>query len=147
MSPEPPLFDQPDPEPTTSLLETVNVGDEAGVKAQTKAQAIKQRDSAEFWQMILATEEGRREIWQILDDAGTFIQRGGVSANGSYDPAVTAFYMGQKVLGHSFYARLMAYDRDGVVQMLVEYDSTVKQAVPVVPPRKRQRKTPTAPIK
>lgn len=147
MSPEPPLFDQPDPEPTTSLLETVNVGDEAGVKAQTKAQAIKQRDSAEFWQMILATEEGRREIWQILDDAGTFAKRAGISANGGYDPIVNAFYDGQRLLGHRIYARLLAYDREGVVQMLIEHDITIRNATPAAAPRRRPRKNPDAPIK
>lgn len=147
MTPEPPLFDEPDPEPATSLLETVNVADEAGIKAQTKAQAVKQRDSAEFWQMILATEEGRREIWQILSDAGTFEQRGGVSANGGYDPILSAFWGGQKSLGHHFYARLLGYDREGVVQMLIEHDQTVKNSAPAYAPRKRKVKTPTAPIK
>lgn len=139
---DPPEFDEPEPEQATALEETINVAEPYEVRKQVRRRATQQRSSAEFWQSVFSTEEGRAEIWKILEAAGTFDQRSGVSPNGSFDPSLTAFHAGQKALGQHFFLQWLGYDKESVMQMLIENQPQAKDAAKT----KRARKTPTSPL-
>lgn len=144
----PPDFDQPSPEPANALGEgAANAGEPESVRAQVRAQAQRQRSSAEFWSSIFASVDGRREMWGILKDLGTFDIPAGVAANGSYDPSLTAYFNSRKDAGQALFLTWMAYDRDGVMQMLAEHQPRVldvSKTVAAVKPRRRSNKNPTA---
>lgn len=138
--PEPPDFDEPDPEPANALEPTIDAGDLASVRRQVRVRAKQTVDEAEFWQAILSTEQGRRELWRMLAEAGTFDHRSGISANGSFDPVLSAFHAGQKALGNHFFSRWLSYSQADVLQMLVENQPGAKP----VAASKPRRKTPTS---
>lgn len=124
MTPDPedgPEFDQPSDEPPTALLETVNAAEPDSVRRQVRAQRKRQRTSAEFWQEVLSTVEGRREAWAILDECHTFDNPAGIAANGSYDPAVTGLLHGQKAIGLKLFRRWLSLAPDQVSLMLSEH--------------------------
>lgn len=137
--PEPPEFDQPDPEPANALGSTFNAAEPAQVRRRVKQQAQQAIDAAKFWQDVLASEMGRTELWKLLSEAGTFDQRAGISANGGYDPMLSSFHAGQKAFGHHLFGRLLGYDREAVLLMLTENDPTARP----VEAKPRRRKTPT----
>ncbi|MFS6823035.1 hypothetical protein, partial [Staphylococcus aureus] len=125
----------------------VNAGDEAGVRAQVHAQAQRQRSTAEFWSSIFATPQGRAEMWAILSDLKTFEATGGVSANGGYDPVVSAYYNGRRDAGQTLFLSWMAFIRDGSLLMLAEHERhsiEIAKTVATVKPRRQRKKNPTA---
>jgi hypothetical protein len=145
---EPPDFDKPDPEPANALgTGAVNAAEPEGVRAQVKAQAQRARSSAEFWSSVFSTPEGRREMWGILADLRTFEITGGVSANGGYDPIISAHHASRRDVGQKLFLAWMAYDREGVLQMLFEHQPRVievARTVTAVRPRGPRKKNPTA---
>jgi len=136
-----PSFDEPDPEPASALEgNTANAAEPEAVRRQAKSQAQRQRDTAEFWRSIFATVDGRAAMWGILADVKTFEIVAGVSANGAYDPEVTAFNKGKQSVGQSLFLAWLGYDREGVLTMLAEHQPTTKEAAKNVAPRRRTRK-------
>lgn len=138
-------FDQPAPEPASALEPTLNVAEPAAIRDATKARAMRERSSAEFWQGMLSTPDGRREAWSILAKAGAFEMRGGISASGGYDPEITAFHRGQNALGQALFFEWLGYDQDGVLQMLLEHQPQAIAAAKTVQntaPRRRRRNGP-----
>ncbi len=123
-----PDFDEPSSEPASALDTTVNAADETQVRAATKRQAQTKRTAAEFWQGIFARPEGRAEMYAILATGGLFETRGGVSGNGGYDPALTAYHQGMKMHAQDMFLAWLGYDRDGVMLMLAENNSVVQDA-------------------
>ncbi len=146
MSPTPPDppepdFDQPDPEPVNAAeTPTVDAATPEGVRAQTRRQALRQRSSAEFWQDVFSTPEGRREMYTVLKDGGLFETRGGVSANGSYDPVMTSFHHGQKAHVQQLFLQWLGYAQEGVMLMLAEHNPIVQGAAKDASTTRRTRK-------
>lgn len=138
---DPPSFDVPDPEPPSSLDPTLNVAEPVEVRKRTRKQAQEKQDRDAVLRDILSTPEGRREMWAILDLCGTFQQRSGASANGSYDPTLTHFHAGQKAIGQHLFLDWLARDRDSVLEMLVENSAQVVGTMKDVASRKRKPKT------
>lgn len=147
--PEGPSFDEPSDEPASALDQTTpNAAEPEAVRRQVRAQKKRLRSSVEFWMGVFSTAEGRREAWQMLAEAGTFEQRGGVSANGSYDPVLTGFHAGQKALGQHFFRRWLQFDPDGVLLMLAEHplpDAMAASELEVARSRRKAKKTHTGP--
>lgn len=150
MSPDVPEpdFDKPSPEPANALGEpAANAGDAAGVAAQVRAQAQRQRSSTEFWASIFVTPEGRREMWTILNELNTFGLLSGSSPNGSFDPVVASYSRGRQDAGQQMFLSWLGHDRDGVVQMLAEHQPRVlevSKTAATVKPRRTRKKNPTA---
>lgn len=138
--PPPPDFDEPEVEVPNALGETYNAAEPAEVKKQVKRQAQRRRDSAEIWQSILATKEGRAELWKVLVESGAFAINAGTSRNGSYDPVLTGYLHGQKDLGQYLFHMWLGYDREGALQMLLEHQDKAVEASKA----KRAKKTPTS---
>jgi len=120
-----PSFDEPDDTPADALEETVNAAEPAQVRKQTRQKAKRDQSTAEFWSAILSTEQGRRELWGLLSEAGLFEFRAGYGPNGFPDDKVAWFYLGQKGLAERWYLRWMAMDREGVIQMLAENEPSL----------------------
>ncbi len=144
----PPDFDQPSDEPANALgAPAVNAAEPEQVRAQVRAQALRQRSSAEFWQSIFATVDGRREMWAILADLKAFDVVGGISANGGYDPLISAYQNSRRDTGQKLFLSWMAYDREGVMQMLAEHQPQVVEITKTVVAKQRRaprKKNPTA---
>ena len=75
-----------------------------------------------FWRSVLGDAIGRREIWAILQTAGTFDERFSVGPNGFPQSEATWFSAGQKALGLRIYHSLLVRDHQNVYQMHLEND-------------------------
>lgn len=82
--------------------------------------------------MAFASPVGRKAMWQILEEAGTFqVLFGHVNGNAP-DPIASWFNAGKRELGLSLYHSWMRANRDGVLLMLDEHHGAFKP-VPVAP--------------
>jgi len=135
-----PSFDEPDDTPADALKETVNAAEPVQVRKQTRQKAKRDQSSAEFWSDILSTEQGRREIWQILSEAGLFEFRAGIGPNGFPDEKVTWYNLGQKGFAERLYLRWTGMNRDGVMQMLAENETSLLAATSQAKKTRRRKK-------
>lgn len=88
-------------------------------EARKKVQA---REDADFVRRMLADPAGRRFVWGLLRDAGTFEEKYGFGPTGFPHPEATWRYAGQKDFGLQLYLRLAALDRAGVLSLHDEFD-------------------------
>lgn len=120
-------------EPT---LEVVSASDPKRMKAQRKRQARTKNQGEEFWKAAISTETGRREIFDLLRQAGTFEERFACGPNGFPQPEATWFNAGQKAFGERFYLSLARIDRAAVLAMHDENDARF------VKPKARSKRDP-----
>lgn len=141
-----PGFDEPPDDPADALSPAEGVAEPADVRKRQRRARKRVQTAAGFWQRLLATEEGRAEVWAILDHAGTFDMRAGVGPNGFPQPEVTMFNLGQKAVGEWLYFRLLAYDPAGTATMLEEHQpfvvATQKEARTAKVRRTKPRRAP-----
>lgn len=110
-------------------IEPDDVVDVSTLEGLRKADKIRRRGrgkATEFWKAVLSTEIGRREIWALINDAGTFGARFGVGPNGFPNDHQTWFNAGQQEFGQRWYQFLLVLDPDGVRKMLIENDPRFK---------------------
>lgn len=81
------------------------------------------REDADFIRRMLADPAGRRFMWGLLKDAGTFEEKYGFGPYGHPNREATWRYAGQKDFGLQLYHRLCALDRAGVLSLHDEFDS------------------------
>lgn len=70
----------------------------------------------------MADPAGRKAIWDLLYEAGTFETRFGMSPNGSDCPDRTDFHRGEQSVGMRLYQTLLLIDTEGVAVMHREHD-------------------------
>ena len=90
-------------------------------KRLTKA-ALRDRERRHFWERIFADPVGRSEMWQILQQLGTFDERFGVGPSGFPQPEASWFHMGQRSYGLRLFQSWQALAREGVFLMQDEHD-------------------------
>ena len=100
----------------------------------TKA-ALHHREVERFWQRVFDDPIGRSEMWDLLQQAGTFDDRFGVGPNGFPQPEASWFHMGARSLGLRLYQSWTALARGGVMLMQDEHDP--RFARPKMPQTKR----------
>lgn len=81
------------------------------------------RRNDEFWAASLATEQGRRAMWEILVECHTFEEKFGCGPNGFPQPERTWMLAGEQAFGHRFYLSLLRIDPVKTNLMLQENDS------------------------
>lgn len=104
MSDDPRPDDFPeDEQPLPAEMPSVDAADirETRKRARTKKQQA--REGEEFWVAVFSTPIGRRKMWQILEDLGTFEVRYGASPVGFPDERATWFSYGQHEAGRRLY--------------------------------------------
>lgn len=106
--------------PTEQL--TVDASDKEAVREQNKKLGRADREAAEFWQQVFAHPIGRREMWNLLTEMGTFETRFGIGPNGFPNPESTWFNAGQQDFGLRLYFSWLRLDRAGVLLMQDEFD-------------------------
>lgn len=90
--------------------------------ASQKKIQIDQTNELSWWKSALATDVGRRIMWDLLELAGTFDDRFGCSPNGSPDPQATWFNAGKKAFGLSLYHKMMEMEMQSIFFMHKEND-------------------------
>lgn len=80
------------------------------------------REQQRFWVSVLSTPIGRREMWRILDELGTFRVEFANGPVGFPDPHATFFKLGQSSYGQRFYGELLVWDRAAVMKLHDEND-------------------------
>ena len=78
--------------------------------------------AVEFWQACLSDPIGRKEIWNLLQTAGTFENRFSVGPNGFPQVEATWFNAGQAAFGLQLYHSLLVRDHQAVYNMHLEND-------------------------
>lgn len=102
--------DEPDDElaedddaPAPGDLKTVSAASVGTVRKAERRKKREQREAEEFWRAVFSTPIGRREVWRILTEAGTFEIKFGCGPTGFPDPNATWFHLGQRELGQRLY--------------------------------------------
>lgn len=75
-----------------------------------------------FWRRVLATPDGRREVWQLLEAAHWREKDFASTPIGFPDVNATFYRLGQRDYGLWLYHTLLGHDRDGVLTMLDDHD-------------------------
>lgn len=91
------------------------------------------REKREFWAGVFAHPVGRREMWGLLNEAGTFEEKFACGPNGFPQVEATWFHAGAHAFGQRLYLSWLILARDGVIQMHDELD-------PRFPKPKRRKK-------
>ncbi len=99
-----------------------NAADPEAVQRTLRRTRKGQVKDAEFWKGVLASETGRRIIWGLLQDAGTFQERFACGPNGFPQVEATWFHAGSQAFGLRLYQSLAVIDRSGLFQMHDEND-------------------------
>lgn len=84
------------------------------------------RDEVEFWKFAFASEPGRRAMWRILKEAGTFELLLGHVNGTAPDPIGSWINAGKREVGLSLYHSWLRTNRDGVLLMLDEHHPAFK---------------------
>ena len=108
--------------------ETVDAGSRRGL---TKAQRLardREKESERFWFEIMEREDGRRIMWDLLAEAGTFEVRFAASPTGFPDTNATFFHLGEKAFGERLHVTLMKHAPARVLQMRQEHDHRLVKA-------------------
>jgi hypothetical protein len=119
------MADEPFSEPfdeETPDTASVDAGDPVAHRKKATKVALRHREVERFWQGVFANPVGRAEMWQILQQAGTFDDRFGVGPNGFPQPEASWFHMGARSLGLRLFQSWSAIAREGVFLMQDEHD-------------------------
>ena len=108
------------------LPEQQSAVDPKEAKKRINRKKLQAREDADFVQRMLADPAGRRFIWGLLQDAGTFDNRYGFGPYGHPNPEATSRFAGQQELGMRLYLKLAKLDRAGTLSLHDEFDPRFK---------------------
>jgi hypothetical protein len=122
--------EEPDQRPDESQPDTgpPDAADPGAVRKRLTRAALRDRDVRRFWEGVFSTEIGRAQMWELLQQAGTFEDRFGVGPNGFPQPEASWFHMGARSLGLRLFQTWSAFSREGVMLMQDENDPRFKRA-------------------
>lgn len=123
--------------PLVSEQPTIDAASRQTLKRRIKQIDIETQNKQNFWRKVFADPVGRREMWRILQEHGTFTDNFACGPTGFPNPEATWFAAGQKGIGLRMYHEWIILDRDGVFQMHDENDSRFQQ------PAAAKRRKPT----
>ena len=108
--------------------ETVDAASPRKVRTQQRAARDREKEAERFWVGIMETDVGRRMMWDMLTEAGTFEMRFAASPTGFPDPHATFFHLGEKAFGERLHATLMKHAPAAVLLMRQEHDHRLVKA-------------------
>lgn len=127
-----PAGENPEQEPD---VEIANAADPAQIAARSQKQRETKNDAAKFWNSVFATANGRREMWNILQESHAFEVRFACGPNGFPQPEATFFNAGESAFGLRLYQSWLLMEPEGVRAMHIENDS--KWAKPKRAPKRK----------
>lgn len=105
-----------------SAQPTVDAARPVSVRRQREKANLAEENAQKFWQRVFADPVGRREMWNILQEAHTFNERFACGPNGFPQVEATFFHAGEQAFGLRLYQSWMLMDRAGVMLMHDEHD-------------------------
>lgn len=90
--------------------------------AKIRKKKLTERDSAEFWAAIFASELGRREMWRLLARFHPFETKIGASPVGFPDERSTWMHLAEQLMGQSIYQGWHVAFPEQVMAMIKEND-------------------------
>lgn len=106
-----------------------NAAEPEAISLQGQRSKRESERTAEFWQGLLATKDGRAELWKIFNEAGVF-RPPFVSTNGFPDANATFFQAGKYAFAQSLFHRCLASDLAATRAMLIEHDPAFAHLAP-----------------
>lgn len=103
-------------------------GDEIQRRTAAARRRLAEREGERFWERCLADPAGRKEIWRLLTDLGTFATTFPTSPSGIPDSAAIWFWRGRESYGQDFWKFLLKADRAGTLTMMDELDPKLQPA-------------------
>ena len=104
--------------------------DPADLEADEKARVrkrIEELESRRFWRGVFNDPVGRREMWTLLNDVGTFQTKFMCTPVGFPDPNATWFEAGKKSVGEWLMKLMLRKARAGFLRMQEEFDPEVRE--------------------
>lgn len=102
---------------------TIDAGNPRAVKKRRQDVEDEQREIDLFWASLMKLPLGRKIMWGLLRDCGTFDASFQCGPNGFPQPDATWFKAGQKAVGEGLYLKLSVVAREDTLRMHDEYDS------------------------
>lgn len=96
-----------------------NVADEEQVKRGVSKERMRQRRDDDAWLAQLATEDGRRVIWRILEECGAF--RSAMERSDS----LTNYNVGRQSIGQYLLAVIHKTRPEALIQMMTEHQKEI----------------------
>ncbi len=131
--------DDPDEHLDEAVSPETPVHDSASPKAyraSQKDQAIREAERVQFWNAVMHSDVGRREMWGLLQDAHFDSDQFGISPAGFPDPMASWLNRGAQAFGYRMFLTLLKHAREGTLLMLQEHDHRIKAPEP---PRRRRK--------
>jgi hypothetical protein len=117
--------------------EILDAGEPGFRRQRLSKAALEYLELERFWQAVFASPFGRKQMWDILRQAGAFDDRFGVGPNGFPQPEQSWFHMGARSLGLRLFRTWSKYAREGVMLMQDENDKFLQR--PKMPQREKER--------
>lgn len=111
--------DTPEIPPDAELPSAV---DPVAIRRRESRKKRDQREGEEFWQNILKSEVGRRELWELFSESHAFEERFACGPAGFPQVEATWFHAGEQSFGLRIYQRMLAIDPVAVRTMHIEHD-------------------------
>lgn len=114
--------DDSDDSPEEQVESVENAADPKSIKQKRRRVAKRVDEVAAVWRGVLATDAGRRAVWEMLQ-AGHFDEdRFACGPNGFPNPQATEFERGVQAHARRLYDSLQVLDHHGVYLMRCEHD-------------------------
>lgn len=116
------MSDEPAVEDEVEAVESV--AEPAQVERRTRRIKMTQARADGYLRQQLASVDGRRWLWGLMQECGTFEDRFGSAPNGAPDVRVTDFQAGQRSVGLRIWRTLARVDPAALGVMHHEHDGT-----------------------
>lgn len=126
MSDEP--LDTDAPQPATALDDTDSAADPEQHQRKRVRKKTAEQEASEFWAQVMASAVGRREVWKLLQDAGTFAVTFACGPTGAPQPEATWYHNGQRDYGLGLHKMLLRRDPQSLALMHQEHDPDFQEA-------------------
>ncbi len=102
--------------------EIPNAASVKSVRDQKQKAILAKGRGAAFWKRVLEDPDGRKEIYDLLKQAGTFEERFACGPSGFPQVEATWFHAGEQAMGMRLFQSLIVVDRANVFLMMDEHD-------------------------
>lgn len=109
-----------------------------GYRGKQRELSIREDERKQFWNTVLSSDVGRREIWGLLRDSHFDEDRFAAGPSGVPDPLASWLHRGEQAFGYRLFLTFMRYARTGTLQMLEEHDVRLQAFDQKPPPRRRR---------
>ena len=109
----------------SALAPTENIADPVRNRRRKVERGFQERERLEFWQSIMSTKIGRREMWDLLENGHAFQTQFAVTPAGFPDANAAWFHAGEQAYAYRLFLTMMKNDPANTQVMLQEFEARI----------------------